>query len=84
MSALQEMDFTSIQSMKLNLNTNEQNQDLIRNAIAVLFWTWFFLNADRKLTTLRWWIIKKTIYLKDLQDIFVILFGEPPTKTQSS
>ena len=52
----------------------------IRPLIAELFWQWFHDNYDDKLTIIRFWIIRKTIYVRDLHDVFVILFGPEPRR----
>lgn len=48
-----------------------QAKDLLNR----IFWDWFHANYNRKLTTIRIWFISKTIYVKDLRDIFTLLFG---------
>lgn len=53
--------------------------DYIRSTLNMLFWSWYATNEDRKLTTVKWWIISKTVYVKDLHDVFALLFGPQPT-----
>ena len=70
MSALKEIDFSSVSS--------ETNENVIRELVSGLFWTWYSHNTDRKLTTLRVWFIRKTIFVRDLSNIFELLFGPNP------
>ena len=57
----------------------ESSVDYIRTTLNLLFWSWYVNNTERKLTTVSWWIISKTIYVKDLKDVFALLFGPQPT-----
>lgn len=43
--------------------------------VAPLFWAWFRNNGDRKVYTIKVWIINKTIYVRDLRPVFEMLFG---------
>jgi len=67
---------------EVNLTGVEESQDLdfIRELISKAFWAWYALNTERKITTIRWWVIRKTVYVKDLSGVFELLFG-PPTST---
>lgn len=69
MSALKEIDFSSVSA--------ETNENVIRTMIGALFWTWYAQNEDRKLTTLKIWFLRKTIYVRDLTGVFELLFGPP-------
>lgn len=67
MSALSEIDFSRVAA--------STNQTAIRLLINQLFWAWYEQNRTRPLVTLRWWFLRKTLVLQDVEDIFVILFG---------
>lgn len=56
----------------------ESTTDYIKKTLNAIFWSWYSMNEDRKLTTVRWWIISKTIYLRDLKEVFALLFGDEP------
>jgi hypothetical protein len=45
--------------------------------LAGIFWQWYALNTNRKLTKIRIWFIRRTLYVRDLYDVFVLLFGKP-------
>jgi hypothetical protein len=64
---------------ELNLKEAEAvaTESIIREIISKAFWAWYFLNSDRHLTTLRWWIFRKTFIVRDLQPVFELLFGPP-------
>lgn len=70
MSALQSMDVST-------LTPNIKNQDVIKAIIASLFWTWYSTNKDDKLVRLSFFkgLIKKTVYLRDLEPALELLFG---------
>lgn len=69
MAALEELDVSSIQGTG--------NEALIKEFISKLFWAWFFSNQDRKITTIHWWIFNKTLYVRDIEGVFILLFGNP-------
>ena len=70
MTALQEMD-VSILSPQI------KNQDVIKLMIATLFWKWYEANKDHKLTRISLFrgLIKKTVYLRDLEPALEMLLG---------
>ena len=70
MSALQEMDVAL-------LTPQIKNQEVIKRTIALLFWKWYEANKDDKLTRISLFrgLIKKTVYLRDLEPALVLLFG---------
>lgn len=78
MSALQNMDVSV-------LTPQIKNQDVIKKIIAGLFWTWYESNKDDKLVRLSFFrgLIKKTIYLRDLEPALELLFG-PKNGTASA
>jgi hypothetical protein len=73
MSVLHELDVSSI--------AKSANEAFIREMVSKLFWTWYFSNQDKKLTTVSWWIVKKTIYVRDIRGVFEILFGPANAQT---
>lgn len=69
MAIIQELDLTGIQ--------NPQLRDGIRSIMAREFWNWFHQHQDDKVTTIKVWFLSKTVRVRDLRQIFVMLFGEP-------
>lgn len=69
MSALNEIDLSHL--------IPEQTEQAIRATINRLFWAWFEANKDNKLFRLSLFhgLIKKQIYVRDLEDVFTLLFG---------
>lgn len=56
----------------IEINTKEN----AKKVIGQMFWWWFNKNLNRKLTTIKLFgIFKKSIYVRDLKDIFTLLFG---------
>jgi hypothetical protein len=72
MATLHELDVSSIAA--------SQNEAFIREMISKLFWTWYYANMERKITTIRVWFIRKTLYVKDLFAVFELLFGPSPAQ----
>lgn len=70
MAALQDMDVSL-------LSPSIKSQDAIKRIIAGLFWAWYELNRDDKLVRLSFFrgLIKKTVYLRDLEPALELLFG---------
>ena len=64
---LDEIDVTPLEA--------ESTSDNVRKVISVLFWTWYATNTDRKITTVKWWVFRKTLFVRDLESIFELLFG---------
>ena len=73
MAVLNELDVS-----QLSAASNEQ---LIREIVGKLFWTWYFANQDRKITTIRVWFISKTLYVRDIRGVFELLFGPADAST---
>lgn len=46
--------------------------------IAPFFWSWYDSNQGLKITSIHVWIISRTIYVRDLMPLFVLLFGSHP------
>jgi hypothetical protein len=53
---------------------------LIKATVAKFFWTWYHQHENDKIVSIGWWIIKKTVRVRDIHGVFVLLFGE---ETQS-
>lgn len=70
MSALETVDFSKASILA--------DQSFIRELIGEAFWRWYVQNTYVKVTTIKIWIIKKDIYVGDLESLFVLLFGKPP------
>lgn len=47
----------------------------VEDAIAKIMWAWFDKNLDRKITSIKFWFISRTIFVRDLRAVFVALFG---------
>ena len=67
---LDELDLSSV--------AQESSTEVLKTLIANLFWTWFAANKDHKVTSVKWWILSKTFYVKDLVGVFELLFGPQP------
>ncbi len=69
MAALNELDVRSL--------IPKQTEEMIRAAINRLFWGWYDSNKDNKLFRISLFrgLVKKQIYVRDLQDVFTLLFG---------
>lgn len=49
--------------------------DSWREFVANAFWAWFHDHRDDRVTTVRVWFFSKTLYVRDLYQIFILLFG---------
>jgi len=67
MAVLHELDVSEISS--------ESSEKIIREIVARLFWVWYFQNLERKITTVKVWFFQKTFRVKDLEGVFILLFG---------
>ncbi len=71
-----------------NLQTLEEEKlytDEVKLLFSSIAWRWFHANLNRKLTTIKLFgIIKKSIYVRDLRDIFTLLFGSPNGLSEGS
>jgi hypothetical protein len=66
-----------LDELDLSEVAQESSTEALKLLISTLFWTWFQTNQDHKITTVKWWFIRKTIYVKDLEGVFELLFGLP-------
>lgn len=62
------------------IDTNEvanatYNPELIRQTIGKFFWLWFDQHIDDEVTTVSFWFIHRTIRVRDLREVFILLFG---------
>jgi hypothetical protein len=58
----------------LGLSSFAEDSDR-RRIIGAAFWMWFHGHQDDKVTTIKVWFISRTVYVRDLRQIFVLLFG---------
>jgi hypothetical protein len=63
---------------ELVLDGNEASGLDFREVISLLFWDWFDKNQDQKVTVVSVWLIRKTLYVRDLRSVFSMLFGLHP------
>lgn len=70
MYAVEEIDTTGL--------ANTTNEDEIRKSISAMFWMWYQTHAEQKVTTVKFWFISKTVYVRDLHSLFQLLFGPQP------
>lgn len=50
----------------------------IRGFIKAELWDWFEAHKDDKVKTVNFWIIHRTIYVRDLQAVFELILGPRP------
>jgi hypothetical protein len=55
----------------------ETPKDIVKETINKLFWLWYTQNEYRELTTIKLWIFRKKLTVRDLKQIFELLFGAP-------
>jgi hypothetical protein len=67
-----------VHEVNLSLVAKETNERIVRELLGAIFWSWFWANRDRKLTTVKWWVLRKTFTVRDLEHVFVLLFGPSP------
>ena len=70
MAALDQVDFSKASILS--------DQSFLRELIGEAFWKWFVANSYVRVTTIRVWIIRRDVYVKDLEFLFELLFGPPP------
>jgi hypothetical protein len=69
MAALDELDLEQL--------VPETPKDVVKETINKLFWMWYTQNEYRELKTIKLWIFRKRIVVRDLKQIFELLFGAP-------
>jgi hypothetical protein len=55
----------------------ETPKHVVKETISKLFWMWYTQNEYRELKTIKLWIFRKRIVVRDLKQIFELLFGAP-------
>lgn len=50
----------------------------IKELLNEIFWNWFETAKNRKVTTIKIWFLKKTLYIRDLEGVFALIFGPHP------
>ncbi len=68
MAAIQEINLSGLNGLYVD---EESKKEVIGRA----FWAWFHAHQDNKVTTIKVWFFNKTVYVRDLRQIFVLLFG---------
>ena len=53
----------------------------VKAVLAQVFWRWFELHRDQKVTSIKWLFVRKTFYLKDFLAVFELVFGSEPRLT---
>jgi hypothetical protein len=59
----------------IGLNGMYVDEESKKEVIATAFWGWFHSHQDDKVTTVKVWFFSKTVYVRDLRQIFILLFG---------
>lgn len=65
----------------LDIDIPDWVKPMIQSAVAKFFWAWYHLHENDKIVSIGWWFIKKTVRVKDIHGIFVLLFGPEPTES---
>lgn len=68
----------ALETINLDKASILADQSFLRELIGEAFWKWYANNLHVKVTTIRIWIIRKDIYVGDLESLFVLLFGKRP------
>lgn len=68
----------ALDEMNVGRLAPEQQESTVKRIINELFWNWFFLNQHRKVTAVKIWFFKKSVYVRDLKSIFELLVGPNP------
>lgn len=68
----------ALDEMNVGRLAPEQQESTVKRIINELFWNWFFLNQNRKVTAVKIWFFKKSVYVRDLKSIFELLVGPNP------
>lgn len=69
---LQELDLK-------DLELSQEDNSIILRMVSVAFWVWYNHNQEKTIT-LKIWFIRKKFKYRDLCNVFVLLFGEPPAQ----
>lgn len=68
MAALDEVNIQAVVD-----STN--NGDIIRSFLKAELWAWYDQHKNDEVKTVNFWIIHRTIYVRDLYQIFILLLG---------
>lgn len=68
----------AIDEMAVGALATETNTERIKQLINNMFWSWYVLHQNNKVTTVRVWFISKTVYVRDLESVFTLLVGPNP------
>lgn len=68
----------ALDEMAVGRLSTETSPDTIKRIINEMFWNWYILHQNNKVTTVKVWFIKKTVYVRDLESVFVLLVGPNP------
>lgn len=52
--------------------------ETVKLAIAAELWKWIDANPNYKIFSVKWWILSKTVTVKDCRPIFTLLLGTDP------
>ncbi len=64
-----------LEELELDVLEARIPQEEIKLLLSRIFWIWYSRNLDRKLPTIKFWFIKKTFKVRDLELIFTFIFG---------
>lgn len=83
MAAINEFYLTADANRAVNMEVARSGplSDAARALISQAAWHWFVLNRDLRVVTIKWWFIRKTVYLRDLEDVWEMIFGPKPSAT---
>lgn len=68
----------ALDEMAVGRLSSATSPDIIKQIINEMFWNWYVLYQNKKVTTVKVWFISKTIYVRDLESVFVLLVGPNP------
>lgn len=63
-----------LNSLDLTRVAESSNQQVLREILSTLFWSWYEDNKTQTIT-IRRWFFNWTVTLEDLRPLFVLLFG---------
>lgn len=50
----------------------------VKESLGVFFWNWYKFHQEDKIITINFFIFSKTVRVKNIKEIFKLLFGDPP------
>ena len=51
---------------------------IVKSYIAAELWKWFAVHQNQAVKTINFWFIHRTIYVRDLRQVFVLILGPDP------